>query len=100
MPTKIKTHKSRSQAGKVAMPRRDSPSVRGYGVTWQRTRRAFLARYPLCARCSEIGRVHPATEADHVIPKARGGSDGWSNLQPLCKMHHSQKTMREQNARR
>ena len=50
----------------------------------------FLRHNPLCLEC---GR--PAEEVDHVIPKARGGSDKWENLQPLCKSCHSKKTMRE-----
>jgi 5-methylcytosine-specific restriction protein A len=34
----------------------------------------------------------PATEVDHVIGAAEGGSDDMSNLASLCKPHHGTKT--------
>ncbi|MCS6289415.1 MAG: HNH endonuclease [Nitrospira sp.] len=37
---------------------------------------------------------------DHVIPRARGGSDDDSNLQPLCSFHHKQKTAQERRPQR
>jgi 5-methylcytosine-specific restriction enzyme A len=45
--------------------------------------------------CDEEGLVEEATEVDHIIPKAQGGLDEESNLQSLCKPHHSAKTARE-----
>lgn len=32
-----------------------------------------------CVKCDK-----PATEADHIIPRSRGGADSRDNLQPLC----------------
>lgn len=32
--------------------------------------------------CAQCGRS--ATEADHIVPRSRGGSDDRANLQPLC----------------
>jgi len=38
----------------------------------------------------------PATEVDHIIPKAKGGTDDMSNLQAINKECHKKKTAREQ----
>jgi 5-methylcytosine-specific restriction endonuclease McrA len=32
---------------------------------------------------------------DHIVRRSDGGSDEWSNLQPLCHSCHSMKTSRE-----
>ena len=75
-------------------PSRPRPSAarRGYGRAWRRIRARFLRAHPLCC-APECDR--PATEVDHVTPLADGGTHAWSNLQPLCKPHHSRKTARE-----
>ena len=68
---------------------RPSSTKLGYGVRWQRTRRAFLRVNPLCVAC---GR--PATIVDHIDglgPLAPHGHD-WANLQSLCWSCHSKKT--------
>jgi 5-methylcytosine-specific restriction protein A len=51
-----------------------------------------LARDLICKACNQ----QAATEADHVVPIARGG-DVWelSNLQGLCARCHAVKTRRE-----
>lgn len=38
----------------------------------------------------------PASHCDHIVPKARGGTDEPSNLQSLCASHHSTKTNLEE----
>ena len=70
---------------------RGSAADRGYGAGWARTRAAFLKAHPICcvSAC-----VQPADVADHIVLKADGGSDDWSNLQPMCFSHHSAKTAR------
>lgn len=70
--------------------RRGSSAQRGYGYAWQKRRAAFIQQYPYCKRCAK-----PTTDVDHIIPRARGGSDDDHNLQPLCSFHHKQKTARE-----
>lgn len=72
--------------------RRGSASARGYGRAWAARRAAYLADHPWCAAegCGE-----PAVEVDHIVPRRRGGSDDDSNLQGLCRRHHSEKTVRE-----
>jgi 5-methylcytosine-specific restriction protein A len=74
---------------------RNSPSVRGYDKRWQRIRAAYLARHPLCVACRADGRVTEATEVDHIMPLAMGGTHSESNLQALCKSCHSRKTAKE-----
>ena len=68
---------------------------RGYGWTWQKRRDAILAREPLCRPCKQAGRVTSATEIDHVVPKAQGGTDQPDNLQPICSDCHEAKTKTE-----
>lgn len=45
---------------------------------WRATRAQILATGPRCA-CGQ-----PATEVDHIVPVARGGTDALSNLRPIC----------------
>lgn len=73
--------------------RRGSSTQRGYGYAWQQQRKKFIAAHPFCRYCPA-----PTQEVDHIIPRARGGSDDDSNLQPLCKRHHNEKTGRERRA--
>ena len=74
--------------GKHLRPR-PTAHERGYGAAWRRLRAEVLDDEPLCRVCGRI-----ATDVDHIRPKRRGGSDDRSNLQPLCKAHHSAKTLR------
>ena len=74
---------------------RGNAGERGYGARWRRLRMMFLAEHPLC--CDPFG-VHGevpvlATDVDHVVPRAAGGSDEDSNLQALCHSCHSRKTI-------
>jgi 5-methylcytosine-specific restriction protein A len=68
---------------------------RGYDAAWRRLRLAHLRRRPTCAFCEVDGRTTPATDVDHVIPLARGGTNTPRNLQSLCHEHHASKTARE-----
>lgn len=71
---------------------------RGYGAEWQKLRAAVLSRDNfLCQECVRNGKLTPAAEVDHVIPKAKGGTDNPANLQGLCSPCHSAKTAREAN---
>lgn len=70
--------------------RRGSSAQRGYGYAWQKKRRDYLIRHPLCVRCGK-----PATDVDHVLARRFGGSEDEGNLQALCSYHHKQKTVRE-----
>lgn len=73
-----------------------SSSARGYGAPWRGLRRATLERDSyLCVACGKRGQSQPATEVDHVTPKARGGRDDTANTQSLCRRCHAEKTARE-----
>ena len=54
---------------------------------------------PLCRECRKAGRIVPATDVDHRVARADGGTDDRSNLQPLCHACHSRKTVRENGGR-
>ncbi|WP_233866690.1 HNH endonuclease [Paraburkholderia adhaesiva] len=65
------------------------------GRKWLRIRARQLRRHPLCARCLRAGHVTEATEVDHIVRVADGGTDDPSNLQSLCHECHADKTARE-----
>ena len=61
-------------------------------------RAQYLKRQPLCVECQKLGLYVPAKIVDHIIP-IDGGDDvlfwpEW-NHQPLCQMHHNQKTTQQ-----
>lgn len=66
---------------------RPSASRRGYDAKWRRVRAAYLRGHKDCVVCGE-----QATEVDHVVALKDGGTHQWSNLQAMCKTHHSRKT--------
>ena len=86
--------------------RKQNPSLKWYGLAiWGKVKTAFRSAFPerafLCqniengVQCREL-----ATEIDHVIPHKGNwllflGGVNYENLQGLCKVHHSQKTARE-----
>ena len=43
-----------------------------------------------CWYCGCLVDVFTVTR-DHVLPKCRGGTDGWRNIVPACKMCNSRK---------
>jgi HNH endonuclease len=55
------------------------PSTRAQNAEYYRNRRIILANHPACHWCGQ-----PATQADHLTPVARGGSNELSNLVPAC----------------
>ena len=79
--------------------RRASASRRGYGARWRKLRNLVLAEEPLCRDPFGVhkaaGRVEPATDVDHIVPRAQGGTDARENLQGLCHVCHSRKTALE-----
>lgn len=81
------SHQSMNKA-KRKPDTRPSASRRGYDRKWRRIRAQYLKAHPDCIACGD-----PAKEVDHILPLAEGGTHQWSNLQPLCKRCHSQKTV-------
>jgi 5-methylcytosine-specific restriction endonuclease McrA len=64
---------------------------------WARTRRAVLARDPICKVCDNA----LSTQVDHIVPLEDGGDPyRLEGLQGLCDPCHWAKTARENAARR
>ena len=78
--------------GRVNYAERGSLTDRSYPQDWARRRLRVLRRDPVCKAC---GRRF-STEADHIVPLERGGSNDEENLQGLDKTCHSRKTVFEQ----
>lgn len=72
-----------------------SSTARGYGRAHRLMRRQVLIEEPLCRECERQGRVSATVIADHIIPKAEGGSDERTNYQGLCGPCSAAKTARE-----
>ncbi|AKI28286.1 HNH endonuclease [Moraxella catarrhalis] len=73
-----------------------SASERGYGSQWKRLRLQVLKRDKyLCQMCKADARYTHATDVDHIIPKAKGGTDNMVNLQSLCSSCHKIKTAQD-----
>jgi 5-methylcytosine-specific restriction enzyme A len=74
----------------------DRPTAhqRGYGAQWQKMRLDHLRREPLCRDPYNLHpeQLIPATDVDHIVPRAQGGGNDDSNLQSLCHSCHSHKT--------
>jgi 5-methylcytosine-specific restriction enzyme A len=75
---------------------RQSRHERGYGWEWEKARKRVLVRDKyLCQLCMKAKRVRVATDVDHIVPRAQGGSEADDNLQSLCGDCHKAKTARE-----
>jgi 5-methylcytosine-specific restriction protein A len=90
MPMKPISHAQRMRAQAPRAPDdRASAALRGYGHRWRKVRRLKLNAHPMC---QWPGCDRPASDVDHIRPRAQGGDDSDANLQSLCHSHHSQKT--------
>lgn len=79
----------RSHQGKTA-------AQRGYGKEWEVMRKETLESDGyLCRSCRANGIHTPATDVDHIVPKAQCGTDAATNRQSLCGACHSAKTLAE-----
>lgn len=75
---------------------RESRHKRGYGTAWEKLRLRILKRDNyLCQPCKRTGRIHTASEVDHRISKANGGTDDEGNLQAINAECHKAKTAEE-----
>lgn len=76
---------------------RQSRHERGYGRAHDLMRARVLSEEPLCRICLAMDppRVTAAIIADHIVPKAEGGSDERDNYQGACDPCHRAKTAEE-----
>lgn len=74
---------------------RESRQKRGYGRAHELMRERVLIEEPLCRPCLAEGRTSATTIADHIVPKAEGGTDERDNYQGICKPCHKLKTAAE-----
>jgi 5-methylcytosine-specific restriction protein A len=66
------------------------------GRPWRRKRARVLAKDDgLCRTCRRKGRVTVATQVDHVVALAEGGTDDEGNLASICDDCHEAKTLAE-----
>jgi 5-methylcytosine-specific restriction enzyme A len=73
---------------------------RGYGAAWVKLRKRILERDKyLCQPCRRQQRIVPARQVDHVLPKAKGGTDDPANLQAICDPCHLAKSAEDQGKR-
>ena len=80
----------------MAWTHKGSRHERGYDYQWVKRRAEVLKRDAyLCQPCLSKGRPTPATEVDHIDPKAQDGSDDYENLQSICTPCHKAKTQAE-----
>ena len=73
----------------------NNEATRIRGPELQRLRASLFSQTPLCVFCKDLGRVTVATERDHIVPLAQGGTDTRDNTQALCAPCHAQKSERE-----
>lgn len=72
-----------------------SSSERGYGYNWRKLRDRVLERDGYICRCEECistGRIRQANDVDHIVPKAKGGTDNMNNLRSINRECHRAKT--------
>ena len=102
MPTMPGSHKPRKSGAikhrtQLQEKQRGSSTKRGYGRRWQKARRYYFNRHPLCVHCEAAGKITVATDLDHITPHKGNMQVFWdsSNWQGLCKPCHSKKTAGE-----
>src|SRR3982750_395656 len=62
-----------------------------YSRLFFQNRARLMRTHPVCVLCLTA----PATQVDHIVNRARGGSDELSNLRPVCFDCHKSKTQDE-----
>ena len=64
------------------------------GRPWRRLREQVMQRDKyLCQPCLRLGRYTEATEVDHIVALAHGGTDNRTNLEAICPPCHERKTL-------
>lgn len=66
------------------------------GRPWRRLREQILQRDKhLCQPCQRMGKWTEASEVDHIVALAKGGTDDRTNLEAICGPCHERKTLRD-----
>jgi len=107
MPHTPKTHSPGATAGRDHTTEAREKRVQRfdpafYGKSrWRRLRRRYLARHPLCQRCSTDQSPVLAEHVDHIEPRRQRPdlSLQWSNLRSLCVSCHSTVTIADTRRR-
>ncbi|MDB5733176.1 MAG: DNAse [Variovorax sp.] len=95
-PPNLRQRNRGKPAAKVSnWTKRASRQERGYGRAHDLMRERVLTEEPLCRICDAAGRVTASCIADHIVPKAEGGTDDRENYQGCCDPCHKVKTARE-----
>lgn len=80
---------SRCTEHPLPRPRDDRPSstARGYGYEWKvKVRDPFLKTHPYCVNPFGLhGFQVYAVVVNHKLPRRKGGTDDWNNLEGLCR---------------
>jgi 5-methylcytosine-specific restriction protein A len=71
-----------------------------WSTRWRKTRALFIRVFPFCELCAAKHIFRAGEEVHHRQPISEGGDRyAFSNLQHLCRMHHSQITRKGMNDR-
>lgn len=85
-PSWLQSHSELPRYARHQPERRGSARERGYDTRWDKARKAWLARDPLCVCCHANGALNEATVLDHIEPHKGDMGKFWSssNWQGLC----------------
>jgi 5-methylcytosine-specific restriction enzyme A len=72
-------------------PGRPTAAQRGYGAEWRRVSAQVTAGAVACHWCGGGFTADNPVTADHIVPKARGGTNDLSNLVPACRRCNSRR---------
>lgn len=80
---------------------RGSAHARGYDAQWAAFAQWWKRLHPLCAWCEERDVVVQGNQVDHIVPLVDAPERKYDhdNVQTLCRVDHTKKTVAEREAR-
>jgi 5-methylcytosine-specific restriction enzyme A len=96
-------HKQEKRKGFRELDRkRENSHKRGYNKRWERARKFFLRRNPICIECKRRDVITLANVVDHIKPHKGDKKLFWNELnwRALCSACHNKKSAREGNQAR